>query len=183
MKRKNKTQFVLLGILAQKSSTGYDIKKYIDVSMSTFWNESFGQLYPNLKELVKQKLATVNVSKTKSKQIQKTYSITEEGKKLLRIWLNEIDYEMPLVRNELLLKLFFSMGIDDTIILNRIQHYKELILKHVEDLQAKARKYRQSSLNSKIQRNWVLAIDHEIYIAEAQLRWIEQANAMLERTL
>lgn len=49
--RKNKTKFVILGLLSEGDLTGYEIKKIIDIRFSFFWNESYGQLYPELKNL------------------------------------------------------------------------------------------------------------------------------------
>ena len=36
MKRENKTQYALLGILTQCECTGYDIKKFIETSIGFF---------------------------------------------------------------------------------------------------------------------------------------------------
>ncbi len=51
MKRESKTQYALLGILSQCEMNGYEIRKYIETTISFFWNESFGQIYPTLKRL------------------------------------------------------------------------------------------------------------------------------------
>jgi len=47
--RKSRTKYVILGFLTWGPQSGYDIKKHIDQSVVMFWDESFGQLYPELK--------------------------------------------------------------------------------------------------------------------------------------
>ena len=49
------TQFVILGALSKEPLTGYDIKKrMIKTNMDSFWDISFGQIYPSLRELEKE---------------------------------------------------------------------------------------------------------------------------------
>ena len=51
-----KTRFVILGLLNEEPLSGYDIKKIIDIRMSFFWQESYGQIYPELAKLKKEGL-------------------------------------------------------------------------------------------------------------------------------
>ncbi len=46
-----KTRFVILGLLNEEPLSGYDMKKIIDIRMSFFWQESYGQIYPELAKL------------------------------------------------------------------------------------------------------------------------------------
>lgn len=46
-----KTRYVILGLLNEEPLSGYDIKKIIDIRMSFFWQESYGQIYPELSKL------------------------------------------------------------------------------------------------------------------------------------
>lgn len=59
MARQNKSQYALLGMLTLGEMSGYDIKKLFDTSLRNFWGESFGQIYPILRRLVREGLATV----------------------------------------------------------------------------------------------------------------------------
>ncbi|PYI52519.1 PadR family transcriptional regulator [Paenibacillus flagellatus] len=59
--RTNKSYYALLGLLAFGPHSGYDVKRRIEQQLSHFWSESYGQIYPNLKKLVEEGLATTNV--------------------------------------------------------------------------------------------------------------------------
>jgi DNA-binding PadR family transcriptional regulator len=45
------TDYVILGLLSEAPMTGYTIKRLIDIRFKFFWNESYGQLYPELRAL------------------------------------------------------------------------------------------------------------------------------------
>ena len=64
---KKKTRFALLGLLSWKPMSGYDIKKIVDIGLSHFWNENYGQIYPSLDALVKEGLAIKTVDKLSGK--------------------------------------------------------------------------------------------------------------------
>ena len=48
------TDYVILGLLAERPLSGYQIKKIIDIRFQFFWSESFGQIFPALKSLAAQ---------------------------------------------------------------------------------------------------------------------------------
>ena len=98
-------------MLSIKPMSGYDIKKLIETSISNFWTESYGQIYPMLKTLVAEKLVT----RTDGEAEGKTGS-----PRLRRLpmpaWMScaigSLVTPTPQVgRNELLLKLFFGEDI------------------------------------------------------------------------
>ena len=56
--KKSKTRFAVLGILSYGPMSGYDIKKFYEKNVAGFWSESYGQIYPILKRLAEEGLAT-----------------------------------------------------------------------------------------------------------------------------
>lgn len=85
--------------------SGYDIRKEIAVSIGHFWSESFGQIYPALRELSNEKL--IRARPGTGARERRVYEITAKGRRALRAWQAEPPRVAP-VRNELLLKLFFG---------------------------------------------------------------------------
>jgi DNA-binding PadR family transcriptional regulator len=49
---------VLLGLLTIEPMSGYDLGQNIRTSVGYMWNESYGQIYPNLKKLAVEGLVT-----------------------------------------------------------------------------------------------------------------------------
>ncbi len=121
--RKKKTRYALLGILSQRECTGYEMRKYIESSIGFFWQESFGQIYPTLKELEKQgKIVSVT---TKARGTKPTpYRITAAGRKELREWLSS-ETEPEVMRNELLLKVFFGKEAASEFLVAELERHRQ----------------------------------------------------------
>ena len=49
--KENKSKYAIMGMLSMGPMSGYDIKKRFEKSLSYFWNESYGQIYPILRKL------------------------------------------------------------------------------------------------------------------------------------
>jgi PadR family transcriptional regulator AphA len=121
MAKENKSKYALLGILSMCPGSGYDIKKFMEQSTSNFWSESYGQIYPILKQLVEEDLATSHTEKQEGRPERYVYTLTDKGLEELQHWLTE-PIEQTVEHNELLLKLFF--GRQNTVAYN-IEHVKQ----------------------------------------------------------
>ena len=98
---------VILGMIALGKQTGYDIKQLVDKSTRHFWAASYGQIYPELRRLEEQGLI-VGRNEPSGGRARTVYALTDAGYAALRGWLGsngELTYEL---RDEGMLKLFFS---------------------------------------------------------------------------
>ena len=100
------TAKVILGLLAMRPRSGYEIKGFVDRSTRYFWPASYGQIYPELRRLAEAGLVEGTDSPTGGRQ-RTIYKLTTAGRHALRDWHAEpaehFDY-----RDEGLLKLFFA---------------------------------------------------------------------------
>jgi len=110
-KRSSSSMEVLLGMLTIESMSGYDLGQAVRDSIGHFWNESYGQIYPNLKKLAAGGFVTGKTEKQKGKPDRQIYSITKKGRERLAAWL-KVEPQPEIPRNELLLKLFFAVQAD-----------------------------------------------------------------------
>lgn len=105
------TARLILGMIRMGRRTGYEIKQLVDVSARFFWTISYGQIYPELKRLEEAGLIA-GESQPTGGRTRTVYSLTEAGETALDEWLapdGELVWEL---RDEGLLKLFFSEGRD-----------------------------------------------------------------------
>lgn len=79
MSKENKSRFVVLGMLSLGPMSGYEIKKRIEGSTNNFWSESYGQLYPTLKQLVSDGLTVSHTEKQEGKPERYIYTLTDKG--------------------------------------------------------------------------------------------------------
>ncbi|MGA9068867.1 MAG: PadR family transcriptional regulator [Terracidiphilus sp.] len=120
---------VLLGLLSVESMSGYDLGQTIRTSVGFFWNESYGQIYPNLKRLAAEGCVTAKKERQTGKPDKRVYSITAKGRERLAAWL-KVEPQPEIARNELLLKLFFGA-----------QASPEISIAHVERMMKRERAF------------------------------------------
>lgn len=123
MATKQKTKFAVLGLLTWKPMSGYDIKKLVDVGLSHFWNENYGQIYPTLESLVADRLATKKEIRANGKRQRFVYTITRKGRRAFEDWLRE-PVGAPIVRNELQLKFFLCCNLPTRESVRLIKEYR-----------------------------------------------------------
>jgi DNA-binding PadR family transcriptional regulator len=103
---------VILGMLALGKTSGYDIKTFVDKSTRHFWAASYGQIYPELRRLEEAGLIEGRDEPTGGRA-KTLYELTEAGRAALTEWLaapNPLTYEL---RDEGMLKLFFSDNVPE----------------------------------------------------------------------
>jgi PadR family transcriptional regulator AphA len=103
------TARVILGMVRIGRRTGYEIKQLVDVSARFFWTTSYGQIYPELRRLETAGLIRGEANPTGGRS-RTVYSLTPAGEAALDAWLSSRDDLVFEMRDEGLLKLFFSEG-------------------------------------------------------------------------
>ena len=178
-KRSSSSMEVLLGLLTIEPMSGYDLGQLIRDSVGHFWNESYGQIYPNLKRLEAGGFATSENKRQKGKPDRRIYSITEKGRERLAAWL-AVAPQPEIPRNELLLKLFFGAQLSPEI---AIQHVERMVecesgvlrgFKQIEEELAKNKEYPDAPY-------WKMALRFGRMELKAHLRWGEETLAELRK--
>jgi DNA-binding PadR family transcriptional regulator len=104
------TAKVILGMLAARPRSGYEIKQLVDSSARFFWAASYGQIYPELKKLEKAGLIAGDDSSQGARQ-RTTFKLTARGRRAAREWMAGPP-EVLETRDEGLLMLFFAGSIE-----------------------------------------------------------------------
>ena len=176
MIRTSKTEFVLLGLLANRSRTGYDLKKAIETQLSHFWKESFGQIYPVLARMEDAGLVTVEKSIEEGRPVRKIYSITEDGLDVLEEWLESPFQEIPM-RNELLLKLFFGKRTSKEVLEKHLRDYRARVQNRLIQLERTDKSMKKAEgLESGL---FLFTLRFRIEEARAHLRWVDECVHVL----
>jgi DNA-binding PadR family transcriptional regulator len=165
-------------MLSIRAMSGYDIKKLIETSISNFWTESYGQIYPILKTLVAEKLVTRKTEKKSGKPDRHVYALTAAGRRSLREWLARAPIPKA-PRNELLLKLFFGEEIPVSDSLAHItkfrQRHREL-LEHYATIEQGIKTKHKANPNAPF---WLITVAYGRRESEALLRWCDDADGIL----
>ncbi len=163
---------VILGMLGLGLRTGYDIKQLVDNSTRLFWAASYGQIYPELRRLEDQGLVLGRPEPTGGRP-RMVYEPTETGLAALRGWLEsdaEPGYEL---RDEGMLKLFFSdVGDPDRRleIVRAMRRRHELKRAQLAALEAKAATMRPGP---------ALTLELGVSMTEFMIEWCEETERRL----
>jgi len=179
-RRSSSGQEVLLGLLTVEPMSGYDLGQSIRASIGFFWNESYGQIYPNLKKLAAAGLVAAKTERQKGKPDRQVYSITPSGREHLKKWL-AVEPQSEVPRNELLLKLFFGVQAGPEAVTGYVERMSKRESSYLE-------KFRQieRELLSQMRRYpdvpyWRMAARFGQLELEAHLRWSEETLTILRK--
>lgn len=179
-KRSSSSMEVLLGLLEIEPMSGYDLGVVIRASVGHIWNESYGQIYPNLKKLAADGFVTSKTERQKGKPDRRIYSVTKKGQERLARWL-AVEPQPEIARNELLLKLFFGAQVPAEILIGFVERMVEregAVLKELTRLEheeiAQSQQYPGAPY-------WKMAARFGQLELKAHLRWAEETLEELRR--
>ncbi|WP_047985714.1 PadR family transcriptional regulator [Ornithinibacillus californiensis] len=176
----NHTRYAILGILTTGCRTGYQIKQLIDKSLNHFWKISYGQIYPTLKQLVEEGLATVQQTTQDGKPDTKEYFLTSKGEEELRKWLSSPLETIPVPRNEVLLKLFFSRHQHNDKTIEYLSHYQEVLNDRLYTYEEIEQTIRTHSLDNEDAQYWLFTLDYGKRVTTAEIEWCYDTINKLE---
>ena len=178
-RRTSSSKEVLLGLLSIQPMSGYDLGQVIKDSVAYFWNESYGQIYPNLKSMAAQGLVSSRTERQKGKPDKHIYSITVKGRKRLVEWL-AVEPQSEIPRNELLLKLFFGAQVSPRILIGFVERMaanEAAALHQFKEIHEQIGKNRQYPGTP----YWMMAARFGHFELEAHLRWAEETLSELRK--
>ncbi len=156
-------KYSILGLLATRPMSGYDLKGTFDQSVSYVWNASGSQIYSALRELGRNGLVQAELVVQESRPNKKIYSVTPAGQAALRDWLKEPVPE-KFSKDEFLVKLFFGNEVDDSVAVGHLAQFRAHLQEQAEFLEqmrgrllsragtrnVRARRFRRLSLEIKL---------------------------------
>lgn len=179
MGRENKSKYAVLGVLSLGPMSGYDIKKTIEMSLGNFWSESYGQIYPILKDLVLEGLATSETEVPPVGPNRRVYTITPAGHAELRRWL-ERPPEHNVGRIEILLKLFFGWQVPPEESRKHLEEYRQVqqdLLAHYDRIDSRIRADQTDHPGLPY---WLMTISYGRHVSSALIAWCDESLATLE---
>ncbi|EME8272221.1 PadR family transcriptional regulator [Enterococcus mundtii] len=102
-----KSEDIVLGILSEKPSSGYEIKQKFSTIFSNFYNASFGSVYPILHNLEKQGKVTSKLLPQEGKPNKKVYSITNKGVEAFMEFLQS-SVEQEKIKWDFMVRLYYA---------------------------------------------------------------------------
>jgi DNA-binding PadR family transcriptional regulator len=162
---------VILGLIPFGKRTGYDIKTFVDKTTRYFWAASYGQIYPELKRLEDQGLVRGRPEPSGGRA-RTVYELTDAGTAALEQWLASDQEQLYELRDEGMLKLFFSDSLPERRIdiLRAIRTREERALAHLRAIEPHAKEGPAGSY---------LTLQLGIGLSEWTIKWCEATERQL----
>ena len=178
--KETKSRYAILGMLSICPMSGYDIKKRVEQSISNFWSESYGQIYPILKRLVDEDLVTKTVERQSGKPDRHVYALTGEGREELHRWLGE-GFVPKVERNEFLLKLFFGEEVAATTNLRHVENYREIQLQLLQKYKALETEIKFKYADDPNSSYWLMTLEYGQSVSQALIKWCDKTVVKLNK--
>ncbi len=170
---KNKTKYAILGVLSITSGSGYDIKRFCDKTISHFWNENFGHIYPVLNRLQREGL--IGLKSIKAETRRKVYQITGKGRKEFCEWLIQpVEYQPT--RSEMLLKLSFGNQIPVEKVIKMLEEVKTKHSQKLKEYKMIEASYinNEKALKQRQYPYLLAPLRYGIMASETAIRWCDE---------
>ncbi|MGD0707519.1 MAG: PadR family transcriptional regulator [Anaerolineaceae bacterium] len=180
-------EYSLLGFLNYGPMTGYDLKKTLDESTQFFWHAELSQIYPELKMLEQKGLITSKTLPQDGRPDKKVYSITPQGREELLAWLSDPIDEVPEIKNQVLLKLFFSGILKKEEICSQLRCQLEiqraLLKRFQQESAARIKSASKTDSMANAGMMWELVRRYGEAQAEMTVHWLEETLNTVEKTM
>ena len=170
----------ILASLELQPMTGYDLKKFFDMSVGHFWTTTQSHIYKALNDLEKEGWVEKSIVEQEDKPNRKEYSITKRGRAELRRWLTTPLPPAP-VREAWLIQLFFSHLSSDEEITALVKERGKNIRQILDAYQSQTQAVIPEDLPPELERAralWQITLDYGIAFYEFELKWNKE---MLKR--
>ena len=178
-------KYILLGLLNYQPMTGYDLKQTIDHSVSHFWHAYHSQIYTQLRQMEADGWVTSEFVYAQGQPDRRVYALTDAGRIEFKTWLDQSLTGMSPIKEELLVRLFFSARRDKKSVLAELYLQRELHQKkriEYHDLSgefSEENRKRMPQLESDA-AYWKMTLNMGIGYEEMYIEWLNQAIREIE---
>jgi DNA-binding PadR family transcriptional regulator len=178
-RRLTTTSYAILGLLALRSWSSYELAKQLRRSLSHFWPRAESNIYAEPKRLVAASLAVARHEHSGGRR-RTLYSITAQGRRALRAWLSDPRGDTRF-ESEPVLKLFFADQGTKKDLLATVRAMRSAALQEKQHLTAIAGEYRDGAgpfpERLALSLVWVDLISSQL---DATIAWAERIMPMIE---
>jgi PadR family transcriptional regulator AphA len=165
----------ILGLLAQRPMSGYDIKCFLKSLNWLIDVPSLGSLYPSLHALLKDGLVTMEVVAGKDRPSRKIYSITTAGEETLQAWLDR-----PSESNASLKKFIMRLALADQLSQVGLLVHLRQRRAHVAAQKVTLEQAIEAE-NEDVDLGERLMLGYGLNLAAAELAWLDSTLARLSQ--
>lgn len=166
-------KYGLLALLAEGASYGAALKSAFEARTGGTWPVNVGQVYTTLDRLERDGLVVAGEPDVEGRI---AYRLTNAGLEAVeRWWRSPVDREVT-PREELVIKLAIAItspGVDSAEV---AQTQRAATMHRLQQLTRL-----KQSVDPATDLAWLLVVEHQLFAAEAEIRWLDQVEASVAR--
>jgi PadR family transcriptional regulator, regulatory protein AphA len=175
MSKLSATSYVVLGLVAERPSSGYDLAAFAEGSIGQFFPLTRSHIYSELERLSRLGLLQATEVEAERYATKRVYTITAEGVEVLRGWLDDPRLPAERQRNVFLVRVFFGDQVSPGRIEGLLDSYEQAAHAWRDELVALV-----DSLAARPEAAFRRATAmYGVEQLEAKLRWLEQVRPLL----
>jgi DNA-binding PadR family transcriptional regulator len=175
MSKLSATSYVVLGLVAGRPSSGYDLAAFAEGSIGQFFPLTRSHIYSELERLSQRGLLQATEVEAERYATKRVYTITAQGVEVLRGWLDDPGLPPERQRNLFLVRVFFGDQVSPGRIAELLNSYEQAahawrdqLAELVDSLAARPEStFRRATAMYGVEQ------------MEARLRWLEQVRRLL----
>ncbi|MFG1947231.1 PadR family transcriptional regulator [Nonomuraea sp. NPDC048826] len=160
----------LLALLSRGPRHGYQLKGEFETSTGATWPLNIGQVYTTLARLERDGLVQPGESDDQGRVV---YTITAAGRHEMTRWFDTPVTPTDRPRDELVIKLAMAVAAKEVDITDVIRKQRTATMRTLQHLTQAKRATTQGTAHT-------LVIDSMIFQAEAEQRWLDHCEAVLQ---
>jgi len=174
-------ELAILGLLKESSMHGYQLKKRLSETLGSFWQVSYGSLYPALKRLQRQGAVEMTFPQEDVARRKNVYRITPVGEEMFRELLERAGHEAS-EDGGFSVRLAFFQYLKPETRIRLLERRRSFLESRGFDLKRALQTYRE-----KVDGYQLSLMNHQLAACEADIRWldgliqVEQREAQRER--
>jgi PadR family transcriptional regulator, regulatory protein AphA len=178
-------KYILLGFIDYGPMTGYELKQTIDVSTGFFWHAHHSQIYTTLRQMEKEGLVSSEFKNADDSLRRRVYFLTPEGQNVLKKWLDTPMKEVSQVKEDFLVRIFFSGKRDPKKVLGELKEHRRLheeTMENYEHIKNCIPDHGHPEMNNKDgnQKFWNLTLEMGFLYEKMYIEWLDIAIQTVE---
>ena len=163
----------LLALLAEGPRYGAELKAAFERRTGGTWPVNVGQVYTTLDRLGRDGLVTAGEADAEGRI---RYALTASGRNEVAVWWRTPVDRQVTPREELVIKLAIAItspGVDSAAV---AQAQRSATMERLRQLTRLKR-----SIDPAADLAWLMVVEHQLFAAEAEIRWLDQVEASVAR--
>jgi DNA-binding PadR family transcriptional regulator len=168
-------ELAILGLLKESSMHGYQLKKRLAETLGSFWQVSYGSLYPALKRLQRDGAVEMTFPQEDVARRKNVYRITPEGEETFRELLERAGHEAT-QDNGFSVRLAFFQYLKPETRIRLLERRRSFLEGRGSDLKHSLQTYKE-----RIDGYTLSLMNHQLAATEMDIRWLDDLIQVEQR--